>query len=185
MACRQVIYSFEMPFQVYPNLDSIRINDTIWLTSATSVKLNDLKTNQIVDYSGATNLGTDISYLELTGGDFSNPGAIPAANNFENVLIEGSQDESSYPERTRQFKLAETNQMYKLKLGIIPKKKGLFSIGPGDAGYVYRKTDECTKASFSLVFKETNQHLYLYEQSRPGYTPSEYEQKHVYCFKVY
>lgn len=185
IACRQVIYSFEAPFKVLPDIDSISINDTIWLTSAISVQLKDIMTNQVIDYSGAANLGTDLSYLEFTGGSFSDPGAMPAANSFENALIEGIPGKSSYPERTRDFKFVEVNKMYKLRIGIIPKKKGLFSIGPGDAGYVYREKDKCTKASFNLIFRDTDQHLYLYERSRPGYTPSEYEQTHMYCFKVY
>jgi hypothetical protein len=49
---------------------------------------------------------------------------------------------------------------------------------------IYTNGNKSDKAGLSLTLKVTYQHLYLYEQSR-RYTPSEYEHKHVYYFKVY
>ena len=182
--CANTNYSFATNIKAYPDLDSIKVNDTIWLEYNTPTQLTDIVTNKIIDYSQAGNLGIGISYLELIGGNFNDPGAIPAANFFDNILVIGTSVQNSQTDQVREFLFTETSGAYQFKMGIVPKKKGLFSIGIGDAANVYRKNDACTKAFFSITFKDTNQHLYLYEQSRPGYTPSEYEQTHVYCFKV-
>lgn len=115
----------------------------------------------------------------------NNPGVVPSANSFENILIMGSSVNSVNPQQLQEFLFEEKNGMYLFKVGVVSQKKGLFMIAPGDAANVYRKNDECTKANFSLTLKDTDQHLYLYEQSRPGYMPSEYERTHMYCFKVY
>lgn len=183
--CQRTIHNFEEFYRAYPDADSIHVNDTIWLELKTSTQLKDLTTNQIVDYSGAANFGTDIGYVELIGGDASNPGAVAAANHFENILVNGSSLQSLNPAQVRVFNFKEENGMYLFKVGIVPKKIGLFLIGPGNASGVYQKDNSCRKSNFNLIFENTDQHLYLYEQNRPGYTPSEYEQTHAYCFKVY
>ena len=185
ITCKQTVYSFEGNYKAYPDLDSIHINDTIWVDSNIPTRLKDLFNNEMVDYSGAENLGMAIGYVEFTSGNVLNPGVIAAANSFDNILIKGFTLESLNPEQTRAFRFKEEDGNYKFKLGIVPKKKGLFMISPGSAANVFRKNDKCTKAAFSLTFKETNQHLYLYEQSRPGYVLSEYDRGHLYAFKVY
>ncbi len=182
--CLQITYSFEGNYRSYPDLDSININDTIWLESTIPTQLMDLIRNQITDYSDAENLGMVIGYGELIGGDLLNPGGLPAANNFENILIKGLSVQSFKPDQVREFLFKEEGGMYYFKLGIVPKKKGLFIISPGNATNVYTSGNKCDKASFSLTFKNTNQHLYLYQQNRPGYTLSKYDQTHIYCFNV-
>ncbi len=183
--CKQTIYSFEGNFKAYPALDSIHVNDTIWLESIIPVNLKNLINNEIVDYRGAVNLGTAIGYIELIGGSFSNPGAIPAANSFENILIKGSASQTDKQDQIRAYRFIEEGEMYFFKLGIVAKRKGLFTIGPGNAANVYTRSNECDKAGFDLTFKDTDQHIYLLEKSRPGYTASGYEQTHAYTFKVY
>jgi hypothetical protein len=182
--CRGTAYAFEAFFKAYPDKDSIRVNDTIWLELNTSTELRDITTNQMVNYSGATNFGTAISYVELMGGDESDPGAIAAANHFENILVNGSSLQSLNPEQVRVFTFEEKDGMYLFKVGIVPKKTGLFLIGAGNAQNVQQK-NSCRKSHFELTFRDTDQHLYLLKESRPGYTPSEHEQSHAYCFKVY
>lgn len=183
--CKQPIYSFEAFYKAYPDKDSIKVNDTIWVELTTPVKLKDFETEQVIDYSGAENFGPSIQYIELIGGDLYNPGGIAAANSFENHLIWGTPVSFDKPDKVRSFRCIEENGSYKFKVGIIPKKKGAFIIAPGNAANVFRKNDKCTKAGFNLTFKNTDQHLYLYEQNRPGYVPSGYEREHMYCFVVY
>lgn len=183
--CSQTDYTFEAFYKAYPDKDSISIGDTIWLELTTPTLLKNLMNNQIVDYSGAENFGCAISYLELIGGSFSDPGSLPAANSFDNILKIGFISPTDKQDQIRAYLFKEENGMYVFKLGIVPKKKGLFAIAPGNAANVYRKSDNCSKAGFSLTFKDTDQHIYLYEQSRPGYSPSEYERTHAYCFEVY
>jgi len=183
--CRGSIYSFEAFYKAYPAEDSIRVNDTIWIEMNTPTRLKDLSYDRTVDYSGAANFGTVISYVEITGGDLLNPGVIPAANDFENTIIDGSPVKPINLEQLREFQFKEENGMYLFKVGIVPRKTGLFMIGAENAANVYRKNDNCTKADFSMTFKDTNQHLYLYEQKRPGYILSDSDREHLYAFKVY
>ncbi len=183
--CRGTVFSFEAFYKARPDKDSIRINDTIWIELNTSTQLRDLTSNRVIDYSEAGNFGTVIGYVEIIGGDLLHPGGIPAANNFENVLINGSAVHPLRPEQLREFLFEEKNGMYLFKVGIVPKKTGLFMIGAENAAGVYQKNDKCRKSNFSLTFKDTNQHLYLYEQKRPGYVLSESDRGHLYAFKVY
>lgn len=183
--CRGTIHSFEAFYRAYPDADSIRIKDTIWIELRTSTQLKDLTSGKIIDYSGAGNLGTAISYVEMTGGDLLNPGVIPAANDFDNILINGSSVQPLRPEQLREFLFKEENGMYLFKVGIVPKRKGIFVIAPGNAANVYQKSNTCRKSNFKLTFKDTDQHLYLYEQKRPGYVLSDSDRGHLYAFKVY
>lgn len=183
--CRQNIYSFESFYKAYPTSDSIQVNDTVYFELNTPIQLKDLTTNQTIDYSGAENFGPSIQFISLSAGDSLKTGATPAAEDFDNVLFRGISIKSDAPDLVKGFRCIEENGEYKFLVGIIPRKKGLFAIGLSDAAGVYLKKNTCDKAGFSLTFKNTNQHLYLYEQSRPGYTPSGYEREHLYCFKVY
>jgi len=183
--CRGTIHNFEAFYKAYPDADSIHVGDTIWIELSTSTQLKDVTTGEMINFSDAGNFGTVIGYGEMTGGDVINPGGIPAANDFESIVINGTSVPPLRPEELREFLFEEKNGMYLFKVGIIPKKKGLFMISPSDASNVYQKSNNCRKSNFRLTFKETDKHLYLYERNRPGYTPSEYERAHAYCFKVY
>lgn len=178
-------YSFATNIKAYPDIDSISINDTVWLEFLSPTRLTDIATGAMIDYSSATNLSTSINFDEFTGGSISNPGAIPAVDAFEYKLIYGIFVPDDFlPERNRDYRFIETNNEFKFKLGIIPKRVGVFSLAPSNSATVRRANDNCSEAGFSITFATTNQHLYFYEQNRPGYTPSEYERTHMYCFKV-
>jgi len=183
--CRGTVYSFKAFYKAYPDKDSIRINDTIWIELNTPTQLKDLMSNRMIDYSGAGNFGTVISFVEVIGGDLLNPGVIPAANNFENIIIKGTAVQPIDQKQLREFLFAEENRMYLFKVGIVPKKTGLFMISTGNASNVFQKSDRCRKSNFKLTFKDTDQHLYLYEQKRPGYVLTDSDREHLYAFKVY
>ncbi len=183
--CRGTIYSFEAFYKAYPDKDSIRINDTIWIELNAPTQLKDLMSNKMIDYNGAGNFGTAIGYVEMIGGDILNPGVIPSANDFDNIIINGTEVQSLNPQQTRAFGFKEQDGMYLFKVGIVPKRKGIFVIAPGNASNVYQKSDPCRESNFSLTFKDTNQHLYLYEQKRPGYVLTDSDRGHLYAFKVY
>lgn len=182
--CLAQTFSFETNIKAYPDADSININDTIWLDFSCPTRLVDLGTGNHIDYSGAS-LSQSIDFLEFTGGSISNPGVTPAVNAFDFKLIYGTFiPDNLSPDKNKDYRVAEIGNEYKFKLGIIPKRVGIFSIAPGNASNVYRNNDNCAKAAFSITFSNTNQHLYFYQQNRPGYTPSQYELTHMYCFKV-
>ena len=184
MDCSQTDYSFEGFFKAYPDRDSIRIGDTIWLENKIPVQIKDVISGKDINYTGAVNLGTAISYLELISGP-RDPAPLDAANSFTNILIKGIARPSINENYAREFLFVEENGFYHFKLAIIPNKRGLFALGPSNADNVYTKSNKCQKSSFSLTIKDTNQRIFLYEQSRPGYTASGYERSHMYVFKVY
>jgi hypothetical protein len=184
--CADLQYAFDINCRAYPDNDSFELGDTIWVEINAPTHLQDKVSGKNIDYGGAVNLGTAIDFLEIKAGTVSTPGSIPAAHNFDYYLVEGNLvTKNTYHERVKEFTFVKMSGHYSFKAGFIPQKKGEFIIAPGNAANVYRENDKCTKASFSITFKDTDQHLYLYEQSRPGYTPSVYERTHMYCFKVY
>ncbi len=183
--CADDTYSFETNIRAYPDHDSIRVNDTIWLEYSAPNQLKDIFINEVIDYSNAENLGTAIAFDELIGGSFSDPGSKNAADSFRINVMVGKATPNPYSSRIREFLFEAGSSGYKFKVGIIPQAKGIYCLAPSDAHRVYRSSDKCTKAFFRITFSNTNQHLYYYQQSRPGYTPSQYEMTHMYCFKVY
>ena len=185
IACKESLYAFQENVQVFPDRDSVTIGDTIWFKFTSDKNFIDITSGNVINYSNAENLGTDISFVKFVGGSISDPGVIPAANFFDYYLVHGSFiPDAHLPEQNRDYRFAETNNEYLFLLGIIPKQTGIYAIGHGDAIGVRTRNNGCDKASFSLYYTNTNQHLYLYQQNRPGYIISGYESTHMYCFKV-
>lgn len=60
-----------------------------------------------------------------------------------------------------QYRFSEQNSMYVFKLGVVPKQQGLFRLVFSNSGNTCRKSDKCTKANFSINFKETNHNRHL------------------------
>lgn len=185
LGCTKTVYNFKINMQAYPDKDSIHINDTIWIELNSPTSLTDLRTNQLIDFSRATNLGSAITVVKFIGGSVSDPGAVYSANSFDYVLVVGNKIDNPSTEGVREYTFAEDNKMYHFKLGIIPKQYGIFSIGLSNAANVYRKSDKCTKAEFEINFNNTNQHLYYLQNNRPGYIITGSELTSLYCFKVY
>jgi len=183
--CSETIYSFEINSRAFADKDSIVINDTIWVEVNCPTNLLDKLSQRTINYSNAQNLGTVLQLVEFIGGSILDPGAIGAASDFNINIVYGSIVQSSInPEKNREFLFEEFQNTYRFKVGVVPKKQGIFALAVLDAANVYTKQNKCDKAGFTITFANTNQHLYFYEQNRPGYTPSEYERNHMYCFKV-
>lgn len=161
--CVDTKYSFEIGVKALPNLDSVNINDTIWLLIDEPVNLLDKISNSTIDYSNASNLGSAIGFQKVIFTPSLN--FIPAIDKFNFKLIEGQETNNSNPLLYRNYLFAENNNRYTFKLGVIPKESGVFSFVFSNASNVYRKNNNCTKAFFEINFKETNQHRYLI----PGY----------------
>ena len=183
--CTNTVYSFKIGTKAYPDRDSVHIGDTIWIEINSPTSLTDIASNKTTDYRGASNLGTAISFDIFTGGSISDPGTAYAAADFNYYLSIGNPINNSFVDRIREYSFLESNNMFRFKLAVIPKMKGIYGIGISNAVNVYRQSDKCSKANFEIDFENTNQHLYLYQNNRPGYVINDYEQKHVYCFKVY
>lgn len=179
-------YTFENNYATAsPNNDSVLIGDTIWIEINIPSKLRDINTNQIVDFSNAVSIGNSFGVGEFIGGSISDPGTIGAVNNFSYITIKGHLINDNILNERIQFSFNKINDSFYLKVGVIPKITGAYYVGISDDAGVYRKNDVCTKATFDFQFANTNQHLYLYQNNRPGYIISDYEKAHLYCFKVY
>jgi hypothetical protein len=168
-----------MPIKAYPDFDSINIGDTVFLEINQSTTLIDIGTNSPVSFTNAANLGTAISIGELISPNMVNQFV---NKDFYFNLIFGMTVSRPDSNNYREYLFAETSQTYRFKLGIIPKKIGIFKLFVSNAANVYRSNDECTKASFAINFENTNQHLYLNEVSFPGIIPP--AGGGIYLFKV-
>lgn len=181
--CANTVYNFQAGVKAYPDKDSVVIGDTIWFESTIPASLIDIGTKKLIDYSGAGNLGTYIALDRFTG----DHGSTYAANEFKYVLSIGKTEEknNNIPERVKGYSFIEINNQYSLKVGIIPQRKGIYFLAVGNPQNVFRKSDKCTKASYFINFENTKQHLYLYQNNRPGYKIEGLELTNTYCFKVY
>lgn len=165
--CREAVYNFELGLKAYPDKDSIHIGDSLWLEVNESTTFTDVRTGRVVDYSGAANLGSAIGFQQLSNS--SSQFSISAAQKFDFSLVQGVEAHSADPTLYHEYLFTEVNGAYGFKLGIVPREAGIYSIVFSNAANVFRKDDNCTKANFTLNFKNTNQHYNLNPnfQSRP------------------
>lgn len=177
--CREAVYNFEMGIRAYPDRDSIRVGDTVWLEVNEPTTQTDVQTGRTIDYSGAANLGSALGFQALS--DVDNQFTIDAVQQFDFVLTQGIDVANRSPTLYREYFFVEDNGRYILRLGVIPKQEGVFSIVFSNAANVYRNNDRCTKANYTLNFKNTDQHYYLNPNFQGGPTPVGGD----YYFKVY
>jgi hypothetical protein len=167
--CAQVKYSFDLPVKAYPDKDSISINDTIWLEINESAYFKDKGSGQVIDYSGAENLGTALAFGEYNKDLESWTNESPSS--FDLILKEDVGKLVNQTSIDVEYIFSENNKRYKFLLGVVPKKKGLFSLLFSNSNNTYRKADKCTKASFDIYFANTNQHYPLNPFYIPGTNP--------------
>ena len=158
--CAGTVYSFEAKAKIINAADSVNIGDTIWLEISCPVSQIDLATGQRVDYRNAGNLGTAIGFGELVSPTLP----VYAANDFNYVLKKGILLNNANVTYIKEYSFAESSTMYELLLGMVPKRKGVFSISVSNAANVYRNTDKCTMASYAIYYTDTDQHLYYIKQ---------------------
>ncbi len=177
IGCAENIYNFEAKAQIVNDCDSINLGDTIWLKITCPVSQPDSHTGQVITYKNTANLGTAIGVGELV-----QPSGKEAANDFVYLLSKGKPVNNPNTNAIREYLFNETSSNYEFMLGIIPKRKGIFSIGLSNAANVYRNDDKCTKANYRIYFADTDQHLYLIKQIF-GVDPAP-PPNGTYCFKV-
>ena len=183
--CTEANYIFAVNSQIIPDLDSVRIGDTIYLTSTFPSSLKDQIGGAIVDYSHAKNLNSTLGI-----GEFVNGEKIPnnAVFNFDYVSIKGrvyNDKNIPNPDGTQQLIYQEINGNYELKIGLIPKIKGIYGLGIGDGVSTGRSNAKsCERATFSISLNSTNQHFDIYKNIDSLHQVSDYEQKHAYYFIV-
>lgn len=183
--CRKTIFgcgeesrSFQINAKIYPDKDSIQIGDTMWLEVDAPTTLKDGFSGTMIDYSGAANLGTLIGFGECSIIGISKN----AANFFDYYLVAGRKIDNRNPEQIRAYLFDEKNNHYVFKLGVITKQKGIYGVAFGNAANVYRNSDKCTKAGFTINLENPNHHYYLNPNFQSGALPAGGEN---YYFKVY
>jgi len=157
IGCDNTVYSFILDIKAHPDSEIISLGDTLWLEINSPVEFEDISSNTNINYSKAVNLGSAIGFGEFADKD----SVIESANSFDFKLIYGKNQSNPYVSKIREYLFVEQGDRYLFKLGIVPKKKGIFGIGLSNAVNVYREDDKCTKADFVISFKSTRQHYYL------------------------
>lgn len=161
-------YSFKLGVKITPDKDTISVGDTIWLNVNTSNSFKNLISGDTVKFSGAQNLGTSISFDKL---DSVNLFSINAANKFTYLLFKGLETRNADESLFREFLFVEVNNKYVFQLGIIAKEKGTFRIGLSNASNVYRASDKCSKAGFTINIVDSDRNYYLYPSYKGGPIP--------------
>lgn len=178
--CTENFYSFNLGIRAYPDTDSIRIGDTLWLEINEPSTLKDIQSGQMIDYSGAENLGTVIGIAELLSVNTFNT---EGNTLFKFLLFEGKEVPRSDNNKFKEYLFEESNARYIFKLALMPAKKGIYKIFVSNASNVFRTSNKCKKAGFSISFTNTDQHLYFNEIILPGVSlPAG---GGIYLFKVY
>jgi len=172
-----------------PDKDSIHIGDTLWFSSSFPVNLkypNGTGTDsEVVDLSGASNVGTDIHFDASPKKDT----VTRALDSFLIIPLIGEIEVNPLDEQGAEtiiFKEQQGN--FVASFGMVAQKRGVYYITILD---IYQLMKNCTKASVTIpIANGINQHLnYLDSVYFPGsrYEPSipTFELTHDYCFKVY
>jgi hypothetical protein len=128
-------------------------------------------------------LGTNIRILQFHDTSTTVIGAVP---NFNIIIVNGeATGNDNIPSENKGFYYKEINSEYILKIKFVALQKGVYSISLGNSIGVINGKSGCIKADFEIENSNNNNHLYFYQNWRPGYTVSDYERTHMYCFKVY
>jgi hypothetical protein len=166
-----------------PDLDSIRVEDTLWFNSniPTEVRyFQGASDSGTYNLSGAKNVATDIHLTSLLGVNNS-PGVIDSfifLPEKGNIIIN-----PQVPSAGKTITYTEENGNYIFKLGLIAMKKGIYCFTIID---IYQAMKGCDKISVTVVMNNSDSHLhYLGDIFYGGGSLFPIDITHSYCFKVY
>jgi len=159
--CAKIVYSFQLPVKAFPDKDTIEVGDTIWLEINEPTLIRDGISGEMINFSGTSNLGSAISFRYW---DKLLSTWIEGAGRYEFILYKGNELKAT--SLSIEYRFIEEGGQYRFKVGIIPKEKGLQRLLFSSSNNTFRENDKCTKASFTINFKDTDQHYYL----SPSYT---------------
>lgn len=181
--CNEASLSFNITCSMVPDKDSVHIGDTVFITSSFSTMLVDQLSGQTINYNYGTDIGSTLSIGQLIKSDSVPVGAV---NKFKYYKIFGSlyTANTPNPETVQQLTIQRVNDLYQLKIGIIPQDTGVYALGVGD-GLSSNGKNDCGKAAFSITFSNIAQHIYYYQNWRPDINLNAYGKSRLYCFKVY
>jgi hypothetical protein len=178
--CRQVQYVFTVESNCLPSDSTYSIGDTLIVQSSFSKNLLDVE-GSLVNYSNSTGVGGNIFINEL---DSVREEVKNAVGSFSIFSINGSHTLSNAGNANFINTLyLESIDSFKLKIGFIPQKKGLFAFFLSDLGSTGIRGKNCTNASFVNTISNTNRHINYFEFAI-DYTPRLYENQRYFCFRV-
>lgn len=182
--CIEASYRFSMLETFAPEIDSIRVGDTLSLASAHSTTFIDTSNGKATQINFSNSLlGVNIRILQLSDSSNSAIGAVP---NFKIIKINGSETgNDNIPSENKGFYYQELNNEYLLKLNFIALRKGVYLISVGNSMGIIKGNKGCVKANFEIDNGNTNNHLYFYQNFFQGTPVSDYTRRHIYRFKVY
>jgi hypothetical protein len=178
----QVNYSFEKEGYFTPATDSILLGDTLFFYASDSTVFKDTYTNQLIQFSGATNFGSTLGIGELIFGSDTIFGAV---NHFDIIPLEGKiySDNKHLPHKIKQLLYFEKNGHYLLSFGLIPKNKGVYVLTLSDAVNVFKP--ECERANIASHLQNNDHHLkYLQDLYYKNKPMAEIDKRAAYCFVV-
>ncbi len=184
--CIEANYSFDVNLQIIPNLDSIKVGDTLYVVSTFPTNLTDQKSGTEINYNNASDIESTLSIAQLVTGDDIPKGSVYNFNYSSQIGMIYNSTSIPSPETVQQLKYQELGSSYQLKVGLIPQRKGIFALGIGNGLSNGRsKSKNCEKAGFNFTIASTSQHIYYYQNWRPGNNLSAADISKLYCFKVY
>lgn len=158
---------------VQPNKDSLRIGDTLYYTAKVPYKLASTNGFNMVDFSGASNVITevDINYvLDLQKG-------VPSFSYFP---IAGSY--SIPTDSTKiEIKYVANDSSYDFRLGIVCKKRGIYFL---NGLYIASAERKCATANIDVLMSVEDPHFHYFYDVRPNQPLSSIEETHLYAFEV-
>lgn len=182
--CVEATYNFTMTEQFNPETDSIKVGDTLWVVSSHSTTFKDISTSNDIDYSNSK-VNLNMRLLNFTDSTIVASGNIGAFPDFNTVIVEGTAvGNDNLPDQNEGVYFEESDNQFLLKVAFRPKQKGIYAISLGDA-VAERRNHGCELAYINVANSNNDNHLFYYQDSRPGYQISGYESTHLYCFKVY
>jgi len=180
--CNEPNYSFMVDESFFPQKDSINVGDTIFILSSFNKELTDTTTKKAIKFSNAENLVTALIISDISKFRDTQRGAIDSFSYFNlvgSIFTPTNTDTLS----VKQLTYIETSSTYEIKIALIARKAGIYIFTIPDNPDVFRRNQpKCGTANFEILNRNTQQHLYLFENILGSL--SRYDSTHSYCVKV-
>ncbi len=172
---------------VLPNKDSVRVGDTLFFNATIPTTLQPIGTNgqpssNLIDFSGGSNIITDIHLTSLLGINIFPAGAINSFLFLPTTM--GRLRINPYDSTaSKTVDFIEQNGTFKISFGVVAKKRGVYCFTLID---IFKATKGKTTASISILMKTGDNHLRYLKDYYYGSNPiASIDSLHSYCFKVY
>jgi hypothetical protein len=174
-------YQLKEAWNIFPQKDSINIGDTLIFSSNFSNKPLDYNSNTNVDFSGNALIGTSFSFRLIKGYN----DLVPSVDSFSFFTLDGRfKDNDVKPNQVKDIFWFETNSQYKIKIGIIARKRGDYLFTITNAIGKLKKTNECeNSAGITLTNNNSSNNAYLFRPYYGGNVPSR-DSLITYCVRV-